>query len=399
MGGGSVDLWLMFGLLGLICIGIVMVYSASVSSSYLYYGSPYYVLQREVVWVILGIGALILTSRLEYHRWQKIALPFLGCAVALLAAVLAPHFGHASHGARRWIALGAGVTLEPSELVKLALVTYLAAWLSAKGALVKDFKGTFVPFSMMVGVIFALIVKQPDLGTASVVAIISMATYFIAGADLVQLGAVITGSAGVAWMLAQVSSYQAKRITVFLDPWKYASGAGYHSVQALLALGSGGLFGKGLGNSIQKNILPAPHTDSILAVIGEEFGLIGTVTVLLLFVVIAYRGMRIATLAPDGFGRLLAAGITSWITFQALLNFAVITSSVPFTGVPLPFVSYGGTSFIISLAAMGILLSVSRHTTGRGPYDFARQNTHHGRRDRSPALDQKLSLNCSMRIV
>src|SRR5207302_1581929 len=155
--------------------------------------------------------------------------------------------------------------------------------------------------------------------------------------------------------------YRYDRLTAFLNPWKDPSGVGYHTVQALLALGSGGLFGKGLGNSVQKYVLPAPHTDSILAVIGEEWGLMGTLTVLLLFLVVAYRGMRISVGAPDTFGRLLAAGITSWIVFQALLNFAVITSSVPFTGVPLPFISYGGTSFIISMSAVGILLNISRH--------------------------------------
>jgi cell division protein FtsW len=378
-------------LLALICIGILMVYSASVSTSYLYYGTPYYVFQRELLWVVLGVVALIVTSQLDYRRLEAVALPLLGCVVMLLAAVLAPHIGHISHGARRWFSLGAGITLEPSELVKLALVIYLAAWLSAKGALVKDFRATFIPFSILVGLIFALIIKQPDLGTATVVAIISMTVFFLAGADLVQLGAVLAGSAGVAWSLAQASSYQGKRITIFLDPWKYATGAGYHTVQALLALGSGGIVGKGLGNSIQKNVLPAPHTDSILAVIGEEFGLIGTVGILLLFVIFAYRGMRVATHAPDGFGRLLAGGITSWITFQALLNFAVITSSVPFTGVPLPFVSYGGTSFIITMAATGILLSVSRHAVAEGDdgrLQVGTQDTHDGGRNRRPRISR-----------
>jgi cell division protein FtsW (lipid II flippase) len=184
----------------------------------------------------------------------------------------------------------------------------------------------------------------------------------------------------------QQASYRSGRLTAFLDPWKDPTGVGYHTIQALLALGSGGLFGKGLGNSIQKDVLPAPHTDSILAIIGEEFGLLGTLLVLALFVIIAYRGMRIAMRAPDGFGRLLAAGITSWITLQALMNFAVITSSVPFTGVPLPFVSYGGTSMIIGMAAFGILMNISRHSTGEG---FARahlDNRRGHRRTRLPRV-------------
>ncbi|GAC1470559.1 MAG: putative lipid II flippase FtsW [Chloroflexota bacterium] len=379
----GVDPWLMLALLGLMCAGALMVYSSSIADAYTYYGSAYYVAQREVVWVVLGFLALGLVARIDYRRWQGFSLPFAGLSVFALVLVLAPHVGHSSHGAQRWFSLGAGVTIEPSELVKLALVLHMAAWFSSKGELVRDFKACFVPFSLVVGLVALLIVKQPDLGTAIVVSATMIAIYFIAGANLSHLFLTGTGAACIAWGLAHSSSYRYDRLTAFMDPWKDPSGVGYHTVQALLALGSGGLFGTGLGNSVQKYVLPAPHTDSILAVIGEEWGVVGTVSILLLFVVIAYRGIRISITAPDNFGRLLAAGITSWVTFQALMNFAVITSSVPFTGVPLPFVSYGGTSLIITMTAMGILLNISRHASKDG---VARFNSDYGRGNRRARL-------------
>jgi cell division protein FtsW len=353
----------MLAFLALACIGLLMVYSASIADSYAYYGSALYVFEHEVVYVVVGLAALAIAVQINYHRLEHFALPIFGLSLLLLAGVLVPHIGHSSHGASRWFSLGGGVEVEPSELIKLALVVYLASWLTRKGERVRDFKAGFFPFSLIAALVSVLILKQPDLGTTIVVAVTMFSVFFLAGANLKHVFSVGAGASVVAWYLAH-SSYRSGRLTAFLDPWKYASGAGYHTVQVLLALGAGGIFGRGLGNSIQKDVLPAPHTDSILAVIGEEWGLIGTIVVLLLFVVIAYRGLRIATNAPDGFGRLLAGGITCWITFQALMNFGVITSSVPFTGVPLPFVSYGGTATVITMTAMGILLNISRHTSG-----------------------------------
>jgi cell division protein FtsW len=371
----SIDPWLTFAFLCLVCVGMLMVYSSSMADAYAYYGSPYYIFQREVVWVAIGLVALAAAVRVDYHLWERVALPLFGLAMAMLLLVLT-HIGHVSHGAQRWFSLGAGVTVEPSEVAKLALVIYMAAWLASKGDRVRDFSACLVPFSMIVGLVALLIVRQPDLGTTIVVTVTMLSVYFVAGANLSHLASVALGSCGVAWMLAHSSSYRYDRLTAFLNPWKDPSGVGYHTVQALYALGSGGAFGRGLGNSLQKYVLPAPHTDSILAVIGEEWGLLGSVTVLLLFVVIAYRGVRVAATAPDPFGRLLAVGITGWISFQAIMNFAVITSSVPFTGVPLPFVSYGGTSLVIGMTAIGILLNISRHSTGEA---FDRGLSDHGR--------------------
>ncbi|MGI8824737.1 MAG: putative lipid II flippase FtsW [Chloroflexota bacterium] len=378
---GDVDLPLTLAFLGLMCIGVLMVYSASIGNAYTYYGSQYYVLEREVAFAALGLVMISITARVNYHRWMRIAAPFFGVTMLLLVLVLT-HVGHISHGARRWFSLGAGISLEPSELIKLALILYLATWLPRKGAAIRELEKTFVPFSLAVGLVVFLIVRQPDLGTAIVIAATAFAVFFVAGADVRHMVIVAAGSGCFAWVLIHSSSYRQERLTAFMDPWKDPTGVGWHTVQALQALGSGGVFGTGLGNGVGKFVLPAPHTDSILAVIGEELGLAGTVTILLLFMVVAYRGMRIATCAPDPFGRLLAAGITSWITLQALMNFAVITSSVPFTGVPLPFISYGGTSLIITTTAMGILLNISRHNPREG---FA-HNTDHRRGDGRPPV-------------
>ncbi len=372
---GGFDPWLTTAFCALMCVGVLMVYSASIHDSYANYGSPYYVAEREVVWALIGFVAMIAAARVRYQRWRSIALPLFGVSVLMLAVVMAPHIGHAAKGARRWIAITSSVTIEPSELVKLALVIYLAAWLSSKGDRIRDVKASFVPFTIMLSLVAAMIVRQPDLGTTIVVCVTGFCMFYMAGADIKHLLSVLAAAALGAWVFANDTSYRSARLLAFMNPWQDPLGKGWHTIQALLALGSGGLFGRGFGNSIQKNWLPAPHTDSILAVIGEEWGLMGTLGVLLLFLIIAYRGTRIAMRAPDKFSRLLAAGITSWITFQALLNYAVITSSVPFTGVPLPFVSYGGTSLIISMTAIGILLNISRHTWGD---PVASESTDHG---------------------
>lgn len=383
----GIDPWLILAFLGLMFIGVLMVYSASIATAYAYYGTPYYYVEREIVWAFIGLATLAVVVRIPYRTWERYALPMFGVSVALLTIVLVPHLGHVSHGARRWFSLGAGVEIQPSELIKLTMAIYMASWLAGKGERVRDFKATFVPFSLMVGAIALLIIKEPDLGTGIVLVLTMFALFYIAGANPLHMVSVGAGALGIGWALINTSSYQYNRLTAFIDPWKHATRSGYHTVQALLALGSGGLFGLGLGNSVQKYVLPAPHTDSILAVIGEEWGIMGTVAVLVLFMVIAYRGIRISMNAPDTFGRLLAAGITSWITLQALMNYAVITSSVPFTGVPLPFISYGGTSLILSMAAIGILLNISRHTVGEG---FARKDTHHGRGERRSRLSRAI---------
>lgn len=382
---GGMDLWLILAFLGLMCVGVMMVYSASIKDAYAFYGSQYYVVQRELFWVAAGFISLVFTASFPYHRWKRPAPALFALAILLLVLVLVPHVGHLVNGARRWFSVGSNVSIEPSEFAKLAMILYLAVWLPTKGAAIQDLKTTFIPFSVMIGTMFLFILKQPDLGTGIVLTTTAFSVFFVAGANLRHMVIVAVGSSVFAWGLIHFSSYRQNRLTAFIDPWQHPTGVGFHTVHALLALGNGGILGQGLGNSVQKWILPAPHTDSILAVIGEELGFVGTVGVLCMYLMVAYRGMRISSSAPDPFGRLVAAGITSWIMIQALLNYAVITSSVPFTGVPLPFISYGGTSLIITMAAVGILLNISRYATGEG---IARQNTDNGGGDGRPRLSR-----------
>lgn len=377
----GIDPWLCVTVLALTCVGLLMVYSASIRESYFAYRTPTYFFYREVIWVAIGTVALTVATRIDYHRYQPLALPGLTIAVLLLA--LLTKFGTSVNGAQRWFYLGAGVTIEPSEIAKLAVVLYLAAWLTSKGEAVSDLKTSTAPFMLITGVILLLVLKQPDLGTATVIAATMFAIFFIAGADMKQLAMIWTLALPMVWLYVQSSSYRLARLTAFINPWHTKYGAGYHTVQVLMALGAGGIAGAGFGNGIQKNVLPTPQTDSILAVIGEELGLIGTVGILLLFLIVAYRGFRISGAAPDRFGRLLAAGLTCWIIFQALLNYAVITSSVPFTGVPLPFISYGGTSFVLAMVAMGIVLNISRFASGEAR---ARQDSGNRGRDRRPRV-------------
>jgi cell division protein FtsW len=257
-----------------------------------------------------------------------------------------------------------GFQLQPSEFAKVALVLYMAHWLSTKREQVRNFTYGFVPFTVLLAVMVALLLKQPDMGTAFVVVTTATAVFFAAGAHLMQLSVLVACAALAVVPLIRFAPYRMERFLAFLDPWSKPLASGYHVVQALLALGDGGITGVGLGVGRQKFLyLPFPHTDSIFAVIGEELGLVGTLAVLSLFVFFAYRGLRVAWYAPDQLGRLLATGVTCGITFQALINMGVLTSSLPFTGITLPFISYGGSSIIATLAACGILLNVSRQTT------------------------------------
>src|SRR5947209_685428 len=234
---GGTDPWLLIPFLCLASIGLLMVYSASIADAYNYYGTATYVFYREIVWVGLGLVALFCATRVDYHRYEKVALPLIGVTVLMLLAVLTPHVGHASHGARRWFSLGAGVTIEPSEVAKLAIVVYLASWLTSKGEEVRDFKKCFVPFAIIAGFICLLIVKQPDLGTTIVIAATMMSVYFVAGAEVKQVLAVTGGSVVVAWFLAHSSSYRYDRLMAFTNPWADKYGTGFHTLQALMALG------------------------------------------------------------------------------------------------------------------------------------------------------------------
>jgi cell division protein FtsW len=357
---GPPDYALVLAIVALLAFGLIMVYSASVVTAYTTFRNQYYYLTKQVVAAAIGLGAMVIMARLDYHVLRSVSLLGLLASVGLLVAVLLPGVGSEAYGAQRWIGF-AGIQLQPSEFAKLALTIYMAHWLTTKREQVRDLFYGFVPFTVLMAVIVGLLLKQPDMGTAFVVTTLATAIFFAAGAHVVQL-LVLAAAIGLAIVpLIRLAPYRLERFLTFLDPWAQPLASGYHVVQSLLALGAGGLTGVGLGVGRQKFMyLPFPHTDSIFAVIGEELGLVGTLSVLALFVFFAYRGLRVAWYAPDMLGRLLATGVTCGIVFQAMINMAVLTSSLPFTGITLPFLSAGGSSLITTLASCGVLLSVSR---------------------------------------
>ncbi|MEI7891270.1 MAG: putative lipid II flippase FtsW [bacterium] len=346
----------------LIVFGLIMIASAGVIYSETRFADEYYFFKHQLFFgVIPGSIALYFLSRVDYHFWKKVAVPFFALAVIFLILVFVPGVGSRVYGASRWIQLGP-FSFQPSEMAKLAIIVYLAAWLESRGKeRIKDIFEGMLPFMGIMGLIGFLIMKQPDTGTFGVIALTSVAIFFVSGArvkHLLSIGGL--GMLGI-WILIKIEPYRFDRILTFLDPSSDPQGIGYQINQALLAVGSGGFFGVGLGHSRQKfNYLPEPVGDSIFAVIGEEIGMIGATVLVLLFVALAIRGIKIAKNAPDMFGRLLATGITMWIILQAFINISANIALVPLTGIPLPFISYGGTSLIFLMSAIGILLNISR---------------------------------------
>lgn len=342
----------------LAAIGLMMVYSTTFDWGYQQYGDPAYFVVRQGLWLALGVAVMIGIMRVDYTVWHRFSIPLMGVALALLVAVLL--FGQEVLGAQRSFFNG---SIQPSELVKLMVVIYIADWLSSKGEKIRDVGYGLIPFAVLIGVIAGLIVIQPDFGTAIVIVLVAGMMFFLAGADVKQIVIGLAVSSGTFLILLLNSPHAQARIQSFVDALNDPTQASYHVQQALIAIGSGGLFGAGPGASRQKfGYLPVPHTDSVFAVLGEELGLIGGLVVLGLFAFLSYRGFRIALRAPDVFGTLIAAGITSWIVLEALINIAVISGMLPLTGLPLPFISYGGSSLVSLLAAVGLLQSIARGT-------------------------------------
>jgi cell division protein FtsW len=377
----SVSYPLLTAVLALVAIGVVMVYSASSVQSYLASSDPAAQGMQQAIWAGLGLSAMLLISRIDFRLLRYLAIPAYIVTLVLLAAVLFPGIGTEAFGSRRWIVIPGIGSFQPAELAKLAICIYLAHWLDRRGRMAHSFWNGFIPFGLLVAPGFLLIALEPDLGTAGVYAIVAFSIFFMAGANLVHLGAIAAGIVGAAVIMISSTPYQAERVRTFLDPFRDPLNAGYNTIQGLLALAMGGVAGQGLGASRMKYLyLPAPSTDFIFAIIGEEWGLIGTLTVLVLFVMVAYHGYRIAIHAPDTFSGLLAAGITTWLVAQACINMMVVTALLPVTGIPLPFISYGGSALTLNLAAVGILLSISRETTQTGSLLDALSGV--GRRDR-----------------
>ena len=376
---------LLVSVIALVAIGVVMVYSASSVRSYISTADPGSQGFQQGIWAALGLVLMFAASRTDFRLLRYAAIPIFVLTTVLLAIVLIPGIGTSAFGSRRWLFLPGIGGFQPAELAKLAICLYLAHWLDRRGTEAHGLRNGLLPFMILVAPGFLLIAFEPDLGTAGVYAAASLAIFFMAGANLLYLGAVGAAVLGAAYLMVTTTAYQLQRINGFLDPFRDPLHTGYNAVQSLMALALGGITGAGLGASRQKYLyLPAPSTDFIFAIIGEEWGLIGTLTVLALFVMVAYQGYRIAIQAPDTFSGLLAAGITTWLLAQACINMMVVTALLPVTGIPLPFISYGGSALIINLVAVGILLSISRETTQTGSMLDAVFGV--GRRDRRAHL-------------
>lgn len=355
---GDRTLLLLIGIL--IFFGIVMLWSASSFLSFQKFGDNNYLVKHQVLYgLLIGGIAFLVTAKLDYHIWRKYAFPLMVITIVLLVLVLIPGIGFYHLGARRWINFG-GILFQPTELAKLTFLIYLATWFEKRDKHVEDFAFGFLSFVFLLGIIGVLIMLQPDMGTMTVIAFIALIAYFVAGARLRHLVFMGLGGLGLFGILVKIAPYRADRLSVFLNPELDPQGIGYHVNQALLAIGTGGWLGVGLGHSRQKlNYLPEVTGDSIFAVIAEEMGFIISMALLVLFAMIMSRGIDAARRAPDTFGKILATGITCWFTFQAFVNIAAMLSLVPLTGIPLPLVSYGSSSFITLLAALGILVNIS----------------------------------------
>ncbi|TSD00810.1 MAG: cell division protein FtsW [Parcubacteria group bacterium Athens0714_25] len=359
----NIDKKLLFTVIALSIFGLVMIASAGVIYSKTRFGDPNYFFKHQLLYGFLpGLFVMYFFQKIDYHFWKKMAFPAIVGALIALVLVFVPGIGSRVYGANRWIGLGP-ISFQPSEMAKISIIIYLAAWLESKGKQrIKDIYEGLFPFLGILGIIGFLIIKQPDTGTMGAIILIAMSIFFVSGARISHIfGLIIAGLTGL-MILIKIEPYRMNRFLTFMNPEADPQGIGYQINQALLAIGSGGIFGLGLGHSRQKfNYLPEPIGDSIFAIIGEELGLVGAVTLVLLFSMLAFRGYKIAKNAPDEFGKLMAVGITSWIAFQAFINIAAISGIIPLTGITLPFVSYGGTSLIFLMSGAGILLNISKH--------------------------------------
>ena len=383
------DLTLIGVVLALTLIGIAMVFSASGIRALDTLDDPKYYLNWQALWAVFGLAGMLFAMRIDYHRYRAFVVPLLVLVVVLLVLVLVPGIGVRAGGAARWLRAGP-VGVQPAELAKLVLILYLAAWLGGRRDHIAR-PSVVVPFFLVTSLIAALVVAEPDLGTAIVIIAIAMTMYFVAGARLRVFAALGAMVAVVGLAVAIEQPYRLQRLTTFLDPWSDPQGAGFQTIQSLYGLALGGWFGEGLGAGREKfGFLPAPYTDSIFAVLGDELGLAGTLAVIALFFVLAYRGTRIALRARDATGALLASGITTWLVFQAWVNMGVVASLVPMTGITLPFISYGGSSLCVSLIAVGILLNIGREA-GPAPARVSRapRRGRDGRSHQPAARDRR----------
>jgi cell division protein FtsW len=363
---------ILVAIVALAAIGILMVYSSSSIRSYLAKDDPFAIVGPQIQWAGLGLIAMLVMMRVDY-RWLRLAsVPMFLVGIAGLFMVFIPAINIEVGGSARWLKIGPLPAVHPAEFMKLALVVYLAHWFAKRGSGVHGLLSGTLPFLVITAPVVMLVLVEPDLGTASVLGFTAFTMFFLAGANFVHL-LVLAGAAVPAVAAMFMRGYQVDRITAWLDPWHSAGSLGFHSIQGFLALALGGILGAGLGESRLAGglFLPNAFNDFIFAIVGEEFGLVGAGLVIVLFLAVGYLGIRTSLGAPDTFGALLAAGITAWICLQAFINIGVVVGLLPVTGIPLPFVSAGGSSLVISFAAVGILLSVSRETVEKGTWNDA----------------------------
>jgi cell division protein FtsW len=354
------DYVLLLAAAAILCVGLVMILSASSVTAAVINHDPYYYFKRQLLWALLGAAAFAFCARCDYRRWRSLAPLALAGTFLLLVAVLV--LGHAAHGSTRWLGLGSA-KFQPSELAKLSMVVYFSAWLSGRSARqVRSFWRCALPALVVIGAAAGLILLEPDLGTAAALAATALVLLYVVGVPLGQFAAIFGMAVPALGAAIFGSAYRRERFLAFLHPAAQAQQGGYHILQSLYALGSGGLFGVGLGLSRQKWFyLPEEHTDFIFAVLGEELGFLGGLLVLGLFGVLIWRGYRIAATAPDLFGTLLAAGLTTMLAVQVVVNIGVVSGVLPITGIPLPMISFGGSSLVFTLAGIGMLANISRH--------------------------------------
>jgi cell division protein FtsW len=349
------DRWLLAGILVLSFFGILMVYDSSVAIALRDFSNQYYFAFEQLKWLLIGLVALLIVSKIPYSWWYAVALPLLGITLCLLLAVFIPGVGIRAMGAHRWVKFGFFV-LQPAEFTKLAIVVYLSAWFSHPE------KKRFLSFLLLVGTAVGLVLLEPDLGTSIIILSIAVLLYFFSGAPLRHFFILFPLAGTAIILLTLVAPYRMQRLTTFFNLQQDPLGSSYQIRQVLIGLGSGGWTGVGIGKSRQKyEYLPEANTDSIFAIIGEEIGFVGAFSVILLFLFIIWRGFRVAARAPDPFAQLLALGLSSWVAVQTLINLGAMVRLLPLTGVPLPFISYGGSSLILLLVAMGIVLNISTY--------------------------------------
>lgn len=354
------DYWILFTVLVLLAMGTIMVFSASSYSAQFYQNNKYHYLFRQLLWSALGVISMFIFSKLDYHRIAAASPILIIISTVMLTLVIIPGIGYVSNDARRWFNLGF-TTFQPSEFTKIAMILFLSFSLSKNSERLKSFTKGLLPYLLIIGLTDALLYFEPHMSAVILITLVSVIILFCAGAKIGHFLAIgIPGIIG-GWLLVLMMEYRVDRILAFSDPFKYAQDEGFQVVNSLYAIASGNLFGRGLGRSLQKNLyLPEPHNDFIFAILCEELGFIGAMTVILLFMLLIWRGIKAAMNASDMLGSLIAAGITSLVALEAIINIAVVTSTIPTTGMPLPFYSYGGTSTIFLLTSMGILLNVSK---------------------------------------